>query len=341
MEKNPPIYELVKSTGAIRRTRVNSVAVINDYYRTASGTELHPDYVEHVVLSKLEGGVGAVIDRLTHGDALSEEDILRLAIFSYLQYMRTPRIQTWAQEGTSFAIRERFLAQLQERPRMRQMLHRKGRPHSQAEVSERISEVTEALVSGELTLSVSEHVGIPLMLMGISTIPLKLVREKAWYFQYTACEYPFVICDHPISTYDPSPSVAGGVGMFSSKVVEVSMPLDPLVSLLMVPGSPCIRGNPVSPDTVRQMNLKTYAAAEWGLYGHSQEALEVVLQQARDAPETVDQYRPRPPALVTTYRYESDLAPFAETVFRPKSTPQRRRRKSPIPDQAVLESDGR
>jgi len=324
-EKNSPIWTMDKASGRVVLTRVNSVAVINDYYRTSLGTKLPPDFVEHRTLGGIEEAAKPLVERLVTGEELAPRDRLHLALFLFAQYTRTPRLRAWTIELSGHSIQQRVLAALSDDSKIQRALRKRGQTTSGQAIEEYREEMYRILTNDKWRIEPNQDTQVLLMLHGIQEVAPLIAGSMTWICQRTTPDRPFVLCDHPLAIYDPVRSEGPGVGWFSSASVEVSIPLDPQLCLLLFPGAPSQISSEVDAGTVNHMNLKTFASAEWAIYGHTESVLRDVQALAQANVETVERYRPQPPALITLERYANAEHYHAINVVQPKEKSKRGR----------------
>lgn len=106
------------------------------------------------------------------------------------------------------------------------------------------------------------------------------------------------------------------------------MPLDRRLCFLLKPGPPGQREEVVEPLTVRDINLRTYASAEWTIYGATERAVRDTLQDAERDRGRVELYAQHPPRFVVAERIEGEPAPHRIWDYgAPRSAPRRPRRR--------------
>jgi hypothetical protein len=116
---------------------------------------------------------------------------------------------------------------------------------------------------------------------------------------------PFILSDHPVAHYDPTPKMPdAGAGFMSSPNSMTLIPLDPACALLLVQGQPQTwQDVDVTSDEVDEMNLLTYAWSREAVYGPSQESVTRVRRLAKKNPKVMAEFASRPPRISIT---ESD-----------------------------------
>jgi hypothetical protein len=83
----------------------------------------------------------------------------------------------------------------------------------------------------------------------------------------------------------------------------------------------------VGTETVRDANLRTYASAEWAIYGDSEDLLQEVKRDAEANPEKVARYTPQAFDLLFFERDEDAKDLHAVSVVQPPRKPGRGRRR--------------
>jgi hypothetical protein len=103
--------------------------------------------------------------------------------------------------------------------------------------------------------------------------------------------------DHPIAKIDPAMPPEYGVGWLSSPAVEVTFALSPTCALLLNPGDDGIRHSMADASAVRDINLRTFASAEWTVYAPSHEHLARVAERPKQNSDRVAELAPRSPVM--------------------------------------------
>ena len=105
------------------------------------------------------------------------------------------------------------------------------------------------------------------------------------------------------------------------------MPIDERVCLLLRPGPPTWELRTVDAPTVQEINLRTYASAQWSIYGPSQQVVQDVRTAAKRSRARITELRPRPPRFVIFERKEGETSQSSARVYRPPAERPERRRK--------------
>jgi hypothetical protein len=110
---------------------------------------------------------------------------------------------------------------------------------------------------------------------------------------------PFVLSDHPVAHYDPTPKTPESrAGFMSSPNSLTWVPLDPNFGVMLSARHPqAWREIEASDDYVDELNLLTYAWAREAIYGPSQEAVTHVRRAAKQNQTLLGEFRYRPPRI--------------------------------------------
>lgn len=113
---------------------------------------------------------------------------------------------------------------------------------------------------------------------------------------------PFILSDHPVAHYDPTPKTPeAGTGFMSSPNSVTFIPLNPTFALLLVQGQPQTwQDVDVTSDEVDEMNLLTYAWGREAVYGPTQESVTRVRRLAKQNLKAMAEFAYRPPRIWVT-----------------------------------------
>lgn len=152
------------------------------------------------------------------------------------------------------------------------MWKERGEEKTEKEIEDWRLETLADLESGRLFFEASQdHEAGAIFFVGDQVLPV--ITEKMTWFSLRASPGSTFICsDHPLHIYDENAAPGAGVGWVSSPTTEVTMPIDERVCLLLRPGPPTWELRTVDAPTVQEINLRTYASAQWSIYGPSQAA---------------------------------------------------------------------
>jgi hypothetical protein len=132
------------------------------------------------------------------------------------------------------------------------------------------------------------------------------------------------VSDHPILLHDPTAPPGYGAGWLSSADAEATCPLDRSAALVAVPGLPELRHADAQPGEVEEVNLRTYASAEWAIYGRSAGVVQQVRAQVKQEKLRVAQFAPAPPTIHILEQSEGERVKVQR--LRPKGEVKRRQR---------------
>jgi hypothetical protein len=126
-----------------------------------------------------------------------------------------------------------------------------------------------------------------------SGVHRELNMKTSWYGLRAPEESRFISSDHPMLLFDSLAPPNTGVGWLSSPSVEATFPLDPSYCLLITPGPPRYIEAKVETMHVDEINLRTYASAQWEIYGQSASQVQSVRRAAKRNPRGVFSLEPR------------------------------------------------
>ena len=294
-DEHPQNYRLDVTTGTIATSSTRDCAVIQHYNRLSDASGLPPGFVE-ALLSYAEGMAAPVIDKLVLGETVNEQERGALSFFIMIQQQRTPRGREWQRFGQEQAAKFWLLKQLYEnheltREHLRQSL---GREPTEAEVTEWIREMAAPLENGELMVAASSDHEILGMFLAADTM-MPLIYDLNWTLLRAPEGQSFILSDDPLVRHDPA-NPNGPAGWRSSPTVEVTLPLDPHLCLLLRQSPPRTQEEVViDPAQVLDINLRTYAGAREAIFGPTQELVQSIRVAAQGNVARVDRYRPKPP----------------------------------------------
>jgi hypothetical protein len=261
--KQPVIWHLDKATGQTRRSNVINEAVIGRYYRMTLPDGTVVDEAD-ALLGRIEGMVGEVLPKLEEDRAYvaTGDDFFRLMLFIISLKNRTPRAREALRETDMRTAEIALEAHLSDRERYHCARSDAGLPAEQVE-AERL-QCLDDLRAGRLLLDSSPEREIALMFLGLDEKSARLLDA----LNMTCVRIPersrktFVLSDHPVSHYDPTPkSPDAGAGFLSSPNSVTWVPLDPKFGLLLgqrVPGD--WRIVEFEGREVDELNMQTYAS---------------------------------------------------------------------------------
>jgi hypothetical protein len=162
--------------------------------------------------------------------------------------------------------------------------------------------------------------------MGVETMPQLIAQKMTWIVLHSE-RSNFIISNHPVSVHDPEAGPRRGAGWFSSTKVEVTLPLDARACLLLVPGSPMLHHETADAGTVLEANLRTYAAAQWAIYGPTQASVQHVRAEAKRQRSRAERLTPWPPLIHILEESKGKAAPPQVKIYPAPRTAQRGRSK--------------
>ena len=185
------------------------------------------------MLSYAESRSAPLIVKLVRGEMLDMQERLDLSIFIMIQQQRTPRGREWQRFGLEQATRLWFLKRLNESPDLIREILREdlGREPMEAEIDETIRRMAEFMESGELTLSINSDQEILGMFVPAPDL-IPLIYDMNWMLLRAPERQSFILSDDPLVRHDPA-NPDGPAGWRSSPTVEITLPLDPQLCLLL------------------------------------------------------------------------------------------------------------
>jgi hypothetical protein len=151
---------------------------------------------------------------------------------------------------------------------------------------------------GRLVVESPHSREVALMFIALDKTAPIVAERLTWTVLRAARGSQFILGDTPLALYDPKPRVAdGGVGFLSSEYVETTLPLDPSCCLLLTPGEKPRGDAEPKPEAVESINLRSYAWAQQGIYGSSQQAVTDARALVKRQRQQLARYLPKPGAL--------------------------------------------
>lgn len=259
-----------------------------------------------------------------YNDLLEAKDIPKGYAEHALQYHRTPRGRQWL----TYAFEQAYTLETMRRllnPREVQELHRlRGEEISLQEAERRGREWVDQLDSGELIMKAGQDHAVGAMFMFAEGAVPAIAGQMSWVVLHAPPDRDFVVSDHPILLHDPTAPPGYGAGWLSSPGTEATCPLDRSAALVAVPGLPELRHADAQPGEVEEVNLRTYASAEWAIYGRTVGVVQQVRAQAKREKLRVAQFAPAPPTIHILEQWEGE--PLKVQRLRPKGEVKRRQR---------------
>lgn len=311
-EEHPPIYRLDVKTDTISKLSTLNCAVVQHYNRLSAASDLPSGFPE-AMLSYVEGQSVPVIEKLVRGEMLDEPERVVLSIFIVIQQQRTPRGREWLRFGQEQAAKFWLLKQLYERRDRTMKILRGdlGREPTEAEVDEFIRKMAAPLESGELMVNISTDQEI--LGMFVPTLDLiPLIYDMNWMLLRAPEGQCFILSDDPLVRHDPA-NPDGPAGWRSSPTIEVTLPLDPQLCLLLRQPPQAQREIVITAEQVLEINIRTYAGAREAIFGPTEQLLESVRAGAKANAVHVDLFRPKPPTVHLLERMIGDDKPFRVT----------------------------
>jgi hypothetical protein len=293
------IWRLDKSSGRPQQANINNEAVIGRYYRIVLDDGTVVDEADDV-LDRIETLAAEVVAEIAATDyQVTGDHVTRLMLFIVSLKNRTPQAREALREADERAAELAMEVLLSDRERYHRTV-RTGE-HNEADVEAQRLRFLEDLRAGRLGMESTPEREVALMFMGFEE-----ASKTLFEFLDITCvrvapgsKRAFVISDHPVSHYDPTPKTPdAGAGFMSSPGSVTWVPLDPSFGLLLGQQNPMNWHDMEATDEeIDELNVQTYAWARQAIYGPSQETVTRVRQVAKRNPTLVHELRYRPPRI--------------------------------------------
>jgi hypothetical protein len=344
--KNPTISRLDKASGRISPSSVRNEAVIGHFNRLEGLHEGATGVEED--LARIESECQPAIQKVLAGADLTIQDAELIAVFAVLQERRTPRARQSTAELMEHGYRVIAEVAASNDPGVRDLAKaRLGRDPSEEEVAVERQQILSDLRTGHLVLqTTSDHEVLSTFLAADDITRSVVARTRLACLHAAGAE--FVLADHPVCMFDPTVPRNRGVGWLSSPLTEVTFPISRDTCLMFRPGPPGYVHVDADKDTMMDINLRSYASAEWSVYGSGQGRLQDVRYAARRNRAKVLSYEPHKRHFIFFESRQGEVKPYGVQIveptekfvrgFRPKERPVKRRPQTqPVSDQLLRE----
>lgn len=324
---NPLIWKLSKETGRSQRTGVNNETVVSHYYRVDTvieGLQRSPEEALSMIEDKAAGVIGNLVGKM--GIGLQERG--ELAMFLAAQHARTPMGREWNAFAYEQASQMWAMKSLLDPDHVRKVVKGQYGLETDEQVEEWRNQTIGELDRGDLQLRATRDREVMLVFQSVQIAAPVIADRMSWTGLFASGRKGFILADHPLTIVDESAAPGVGVGWLSSADTQVTIPLDPHFALLLRPGNGGYTWHEVGDDVVRDVNLRSYASANWDIFGSSANSVQAVRSDAKAFKSRVHRYAPRPPRFVT-FETEEGSDEIKRTVeVRGASRATRGRRKS-------------
>ncbi len=344
--KNPAIWRLDKANGRISPSSVANEAVIGHFNRLEELDEGASGVEED--LARIEGECKPAIQKVLGGADLTIQDAELIAVFTVLQERRTPRARQSTTELMEHGYRVIAEVAASNDPGLRDLAKaRLGRDPSEEEIAAERRQILDDLRSGRLVVQTTgDHEVLSTFLAADDLTRSVVAGTRLACLRAVGAE--FVLADHPVCMFDPTVPSNRGVGWLSSPLTEVTFPISRDVCLMFRPGPPGYAHLEADKDTVLDINLRSYASAEWSVYGSGQRWLQDVRYAARRNRAKVLKYEPHKRHFIFFESRQGEAKPYGVQIvepkekvvrgFRPKDRPVRRPPQTqPVSEQLLRE----
>ncbi len=316
--KNPMLWRLDKMTGRPSKCAVNNEAVIGHFNRLENVPSLDPDAVERD-LAMIEGVCKPSLDKAIERQALDVDDFHLITMFSVLQHHRTPRWRQWNVELLEHMERLVTELNISTGAHIREFLETKrgGGEVTDEAVNEMRAELLQSIRKGRLIVKATSDHEVLGMFVAATDVAKEIAVKMSFACLHSATA-EFILSDHPVCIYDRLAPVDRGAGWLSSPASEVAFPISRDTCLFFRPGPPGFMHVNVPGAVVTDINLRSYAAAEWSIYGSAQRWVQETRTAARRDRAKVAQYVPRKPHFIVYEQEEGEAEPSSVEVYEPR-----------------------
>jgi hypothetical protein len=207
-------------------------ATVRKHFYSLDVDEGRRDDGIEVALGEIENIAAPLIERLGSGEFPTGEARLELALFIAMCWQRTPVAREQTASLLEQATHALFTESLKLDPELAQRAL-EGHAMSRDEIETFRKKMVGDLEAGRLGFELPQNAMIKHFLEGAQSASLILFILEWSLVRLSDTEPEFVIGDTPVSLYDPQPVFpGGGVGLLSSPLVQVFLPLAPRVGLL-------------------------------------------------------------------------------------------------------------
>ncbi len=295
--KTPHVWRLDKRTGRPNRVNPANEVVVGHYYRMVLEDGTVVDEADEL-LTRIEDMAAGVIRKLVDpGYTVTGDDVFQLLLFIVSLKNRTPQAREALREADERAAELDAEVRLSDREAYHRIMRKEGESEEETEAG-RLKALKD-LKSGRVVIESTPEREVALMFVGFQEAVGTLLGSLGVVCMRVpeSSKRRFVVSDHPVSHYDPTPKTPeAGVSFLSSPNSVTWVPLDPKFGLLLVQTNPGTWENSeVSDAEIDELNAQTYAWAREAIYGDSQEAVTHVRRVAKQNPALMREVRYRPP----------------------------------------------
>jgi len=297
-----------------------------------------PEDAAERALASIEGQCQPSLAKAINRAKLDETDLAQIVMFSVFQQRRTPRSRQWHTELMEHA--ERSVAELEfSTPDFIEHL-KNERGIGDEDASALRDELIEDLKEGRLGPQATSDEEVLGVFRATEIVGEIAPRTKLTILHAVGGE--FVLADHPVCMFDPFVPADRGVGWISP-TSEVIFPISRTTCLLLRRGRPGFTHADANDAVISDINLRSYAGAEWSIYGSAQRWVQETRTAARRQRSKVFLYAPHKPRLVFFSANEGDTKPHSVEVYEPNEKvvrgfrPKERAINPPVPRKPMTE----
>jgi Protein of unknown function (DUF4238) len=277
-------------------------------------------------LGLVEGEAAPIVSELVQGRSIDAAQRGAMATFLYVQYHRTPRGRQWFTYGFEQTYKLSMMQRLLDPKEVQELHRRHGEKVSLDEAERRGREWFDQLDSGELELKAGHDHAVGTMFMFASDVAPRIAGEMTWEVLHAPPDGDFITSDHPILIHDATAPPGYGAGWLSSPDTKATFPIDTKAALRLFPGPRQLNHVNGTPAELTETNLRTYASAEWAIYGRSAGIVQKVRARAKQNKLRVARFTPSPPTIHILEEQEGDPGQGNVQRLRPKGEVKRRQR---------------
>jgi hypothetical protein len=298
-DRRSRLWRLDKKSGRPQQVNPANEMVVGHYYRIVLDDGKVIDEAD-TVLDRVENMAADVVPKVAARDyTTSGDDVYRLMLFLATLQNRTPQMREALREMDERGAELDLETFLSNRDRYHQVAAQEG--EGEDEVEARRLQLLTDLNEGRLGVRSTPEREVALMFMGLEEVTNTLVSSMDITCMRIADDSrrSFVLSDHPVSHYDPTPTTPeSGAGFMSSPGSLTWVPLDPKFGLLLGQEHPGYWMEEEPDDEgIDELNLLTYAWARDAIYGPTQDSVTRVRHAARKNPALMKEVRYRPARL--------------------------------------------
>lgn len=256
-EDNPLIWRLDKATGRQWKNSVDNETVIGHFNRLENAPPGIPADAAEQDLARIDSDCSPSLAKAIRREALTEDDLQQILIFSVFQQRRTPRGRQWQTEVMEHG--ERLAAEVDFSTTEFIEHLKKERGISDEDARTLRDEVLADLKEGRLgPQSTRDEEVLGMFRATYQIVAYTAPRARVIVLHAVGAE--FVMADHPVCMFDPMAPLDRGIG-WAAPTSEVTFPISPTTCLLFQRGPWGYAHVEANVGIISDINLRTYAGA--------------------------------------------------------------------------------